>query len=44
MVVSKEYISIVERTATPHCLTKSQLTLPLPALSAVYSQNYKMTE
>ena len=31
--VSKEYISLVERTATPHRLTTSQLTQPLPTCS-----------
>ena len=30
---SKEYISLVERTATTHRLTKSQLTQPLTACS-----------
>ena len=29
----KEYISLVERTATTHCLTKSQLTQPLTGCS-----------
>ena len=32
-VSSKEYISLVEWIATPHCLKKSQLTQPLPACS-----------
>ena len=33
-VLFREYISFVEQTATPDCLTKSQLTQPLPVRSA----------